>query len=211
MIENPPGFIVRTEAEKAASDNGFRLKRGLRDGWVGYASTTAQGEVWVAATGDSGPWFLALTHPGVIAEFGPPNAGAAGLDRPAWVLDTVGELHRAIDRAYRLGLSLPNAPLLSFEAQTFGLPRSTEIERLVVQRIGQDIFRDALMQYWGGRCPLAGIANRRFSARRISSAGPNVTTTPIALTCTTAFCCRRSGMLPSTGGWLVSPMMGMCW
>jgi predicted restriction endonuclease len=24
-------------------------------------------------------------------------------------------------------------------------------------RIGQDIFRDALTEYWGGRCPLTGI------------------------------------------------------
>jgi predicted restriction endonuclease len=28
----------------------------------------------------------------------------------------------------------------------------------VVQRIGQNIFREALMDYWEGRCPLTGIA-----------------------------------------------------
>jgi predicted restriction endonuclease len=39
------------------------------------------------------------------------------------------------------------------------LPKTTEAERLVVQRIGQDIFRDALMTYWGGCCPLTGIAD----------------------------------------------------
>lgn len=26
-----------------------------------------------------------------------------------------------------------------------------------IQRIGQDVFRQALMAYWGGRCPLTGI------------------------------------------------------
>jgi HNH endonuclease len=31
-------------------------------------------------------------------------------------------------------------------------------ERLVIQRIGQNVFRDALMDYWGGRCPLTGIS-----------------------------------------------------
>lgn len=30
----------------------------------------------------------------------------------------------------------------------------------MIQRIGQDVFRDALMDYWGGRCPLTGIADR---------------------------------------------------
>jgi hypothetical protein len=39
------------------------------------------------------------------------------------------------------------------------LPQTTEIERLVVQRIGQDIFRAALMDYWGARCPITGITD----------------------------------------------------
>ena len=29
----------------------------------------------------------------------------------------------------------------------------------MIQRIGQDVFRDALMDYWGGRCPLTGITD----------------------------------------------------
>ena len=29
VIEDPPGFVVRTEAQKAASDNGFRIERGI--------------------------------------------------------------------------------------------------------------------------------------------------------------------------------------
>jgi hypothetical protein len=156
MIQSPPSFIVRTEAQQAGWDHGFRLERGISGGWIGYGSTTAQGEVWVGAGGDKGPWLLALTHPGVIAEFGPPTAPAE-IGRPAWVFGTTLELHRAIDRAYQLGLSLPDAPLQTFAAQTKGLPKSTDAERLVVQRIGQDIFRGALLQYWNGRCPLTGI------------------------------------------------------
>ncbi len=34
---------------------------------------------------------------------------------------------------------------------------STEIERLVRQRVGQDVFREALMKYWGGACAVTGI------------------------------------------------------
>src|SRR5262249_17766445 len=48
-------------------------------------------------------------------------------------------------------------PLREFRIRTEGLPRTTEAERLVIQRIGQDVFRDALLDYWGGRCPLTGI------------------------------------------------------
>lgn len=34
----------------------------------------------------------------------------------------------------------------------------TEIERLVRQRVGQDVFRAALLDYWGGACAVTGVA-----------------------------------------------------
>ena len=40
------------------------------------------------------------------------------------------------------------------------MPASTETERLAKQRIGQDIFRASLEDYWSGRCPITGIADR---------------------------------------------------
>jgi hypothetical protein len=47
--QDPPGFVVRTEAQKAAWDNGFRIERGIeRGGWLRYGSTTAHGEIWLA-------------------------------------------------------------------------------------------------------------------------------------------------------------------
>ena len=52
-----------------------------------------------------------------------------------------------------------NAPLTRFTRETAGLPRSTEAERLVVQRVGQDVFRRALVQYWDGRCAVTGISD----------------------------------------------------
>jgi putative restriction endonuclease len=66
-------------------------------------------------------------------------------------------LHTLMDRLYRLALSLPPEPLLDFEEQIAGLPRETEAERLVVQRIGQDVFRKSLIDYWGGQCPITGV------------------------------------------------------
>ena len=73
------------------------------------------------------------------------------------MLANLTDLHAALDRVYKLAMSLPEAPLERFKAQTANLPRTTEAERLVIQRIGQDVFRDALMDYWGGRCPITGI------------------------------------------------------
>jgi hypothetical protein len=58
--ENPPGFVVRTEAQKAASDNGYRLKGGIEGGWLRYGSTTAPGSIWIAGASDRGPWLLSI-------------------------------------------------------------------------------------------------------------------------------------------------------
>ena len=159
--EDPPGFVVRTEAQKAASDNGFRVERGVAPGgWLRYASTTARGEIWIAGVPPRGPWFLSIDHPGVAAELAAlPPAPLPGPGLAAFHFDTLTALHAALDRVYKLGVSLPDAPLAQFHARTAGLPRATEAERLVVQRIGQDIFRAALLDYWGGRCPITGIAD----------------------------------------------------
>ena len=39
------------------------------------------------------------------------------------------------------------------------MPQTTEAERRIIQRVGQDIFRNRLMTYWQGRCPLTGITD----------------------------------------------------
>ena len=156
--EDPPGFVVRTEAQKAAWDNGYRLERGVESGWLHYASTTAPGSIWIAGASGHGPWLLSLDHSGVVAEIGAlPASPAPGPGLATFVLASLTELHAALDRVYKLAMSLPEAPLDRFKAKTANLPRTTEAERMVIQRIGQDVFRDALMDYWGGRCPITGI------------------------------------------------------
>lgn len=159
MPEAPQSFIVREECEKAAFQKGFRRRLGEQDGWAGFASTTAYGHIHLAAAGIDGPWFLALDHVGVIAELGLPAAAAPGPGKARFGFAALGELYAALDRVYALGVSLPDAPLREFEIRIANLPRTTEAERLVVQRIGQDVFRARLLDYWQGRCPLTGITD----------------------------------------------------
>ena len=159
-LENPPGFVVRTEAQKAAFDNGFRLEHGIESGWLRYGSTTARGKISIAGAGTNGPWLLSLGHPDIAAEIGlAACCENVGPGAATFVFDTLNQLYLALDRAYRLGVSLPDAPLRHFCAETQGMPRSTEAEHLAVQRIGQDLFRQALLEYWNGRCPLTGITD----------------------------------------------------
>lgn len=58
--------------------------------------------------------------------------------------------HRgAARRAWPHLQSLPEALLDRFETETANFPRTTEAERMVIQRIGQDVFRGALMNCRG--------------------------------------------------------------
>ena len=158
-VEAPQGFVISEECRKAAWQNGYRRSLGEEAGWTKFESTTARGSIHLAASGPEGPWFLALDHPGVIEELklAPDDAPGPGIARYRFA--TLGELYNVLTAVYDLGLTLPEGPLEDFRAETGDLPRTTQAERLVIQRVGQDIFRDRLMTYWQGRCPLTGIIN----------------------------------------------------
>lgn len=159
-IECPPGFVVREEAHKVAYENGFRIELNLRDGWIGYRSATARGEIWIARAAERGGWMLSISHAGVAAEMElVPLPGILAPGFATFAFAKLHELYATLDRVYKLGVSLPDVPLKAFEKATANLPRTTEAERLTVERIGQNLFRQALMDYWNGRCPLTGITD----------------------------------------------------
>jgi hypothetical protein len=159
MIPSPQSFVVREECEKAAWQHGFRRILGESNGWIAFGSTTAHGSIWLAAAGEQGPWFLALDHSGVVAELALPSAEITGPGIERYSFPTLTAIYAILPRLYQLSCSLPDAPLKTYFQQTAKLPQTTEVERLVVQRIGQDIFRASLMDYWEGRCPLTGITD----------------------------------------------------
>jgi len=158
-VENPQSFVTRQESDKIAFQNGFRRTHGEADGWRRYSSTTAQGSIWLA-TEDIGGWLLAVDHAGVLAEFELEPAGVVGPGLARFRFGTLTTLYAAMPRLYELAVSLPDAPLQEFLHRTKGMPKTTEAERLVVQRVGQNIFRDRLIDYWQGQCPLTGITDR---------------------------------------------------
>jgi hypothetical protein len=129
-LEDPPGFIVQTEAQKAASDNGYRLERGIEGGWLHYASTTAPGSVWIAGTSGHRYWLLSLDHSGVVAEIGAlPDSAAPGPGLATFMLAGLTELHAALDRVYRLAVSLPGRPSIASRPRRPGFldqPRPSE-------------------------------------------------------------------------------------
>lgn len=51
----------------------------------------------------------------------------------------------------------PAEGLATFQEKTRLLPATTEAERFIVQRIGQDVFREMLIRLWSGRCVITGL------------------------------------------------------
>lgn len=151
----PLPFAIDSELREAAFNHGYQRDAGEADGWLWFRSDTAPGEVGLAASVSH--WFLAVTHKGVAAELeghptGPVPSGAVAV--LAFV--SQAEMRAALSRAWDLARSLPTAPLHRFQEEVAALGK-TEMERIVRQRIGQDVFRAALIDYWGGRCPLTNI------------------------------------------------------
>ena len=158
-----PGFAAASEMRQAAHDHGFRIDLQPMGNWLAFASTTAPGRIYLACPEDQGPFLLATDHAGIRLEFtaagekhdiAGPVAGTSAIQ-----LADTDALHLAVSRAYRLARALPPAPLDTFRKRVASLPDTTDAERLVVERIGQQTFREALMQYWDGRCPLTGISD----------------------------------------------------
>jgi hypothetical protein len=153
--------ILASRLEKAATDNGFDQELEREEAWLVFASTQCPLRVWLGSFGDA-VLLAAFSQQNVaraLGEYGAPMAApmptgaAAGRTVP-----DVPALHRLLRRAFQLSRALPNELLRTFEKQVAALPRTTEAERLVVQRVGQNLFREGLLDLWEGRCAVTGLA-----------------------------------------------------
>lgn len=160
MPTSLPSAIV-SRLEKAAVDNGFDRELPAVGDWLAFASTQCPLSIRLGTT-VGGAFAIALSRHNVAVALGrlgepfgetlPP--GAVG----ARVVSDIPTLHHLIRRAFQLSKTLPDELLHVFLARTAILPRTTEAERLVIQRVGQDIFRQGLLDYWEGRCAITGLA-----------------------------------------------------
>ena len=84
----------------------------------------------------------------------------------AFVLPTEAALARWLRRAAALAQALPDQAMTAFDAQVQAAlaeldpaaAKNTEVQRLVRQRVGQQAFRGAMLEYWGGACAVTGVA-----------------------------------------------------
>ena len=73
-----------------------------------------------------------------------------------------GMLNATAGAVWRLARSLPDEPLRRYQLRLQEPTGATEVERLRKERIGQDIFREALMLFWDGACAVTGVRHPRL-------------------------------------------------
>lgn len=142
--------------DKALADAGYDLVEVLADGWVrARISGDASGELRLKVTPVG--TLLTVQDESIVDRIGltsvrDPSIGAASVG--------VAESPQVLLRALRLLKTLTTHPAdrLSVEVeQRLARIPVTERTREVRERIGQDVFRDALMEFWDGRCALSGV------------------------------------------------------
>ena len=142
---------------KALTDSGYDLVSSQDSGWfvAGISGSPAKVLIQIAEEGI----LLALPEAGAAERIGleisgqaaPAGMASVGLARGA------SHIYEAI-RVLRTLLTHPVAVLSAqVEARLAAIPE-TERTREVRQRIGQDVFREALMDLWQGRCAVTGLA-----------------------------------------------------
>lgn len=152
---NPPGRVL---IEKAAYENGWERMLGVTETSVRVASARHLAHAAIALTGIE-QYAVTVDSEAVTTELArewQPNADHA------FAAASRSELARLLQRAALLALALPPGAEAQYRQQLEALGAQglgdTEVLRLTRQRIGQDVYRKALMGYWGGACAATGIA-----------------------------------------------------
>lgn len=138
--------MLLTRLEKAAADCGFELTPELRGDALLLASTQFPETVHVHVLGND-VFCLSASVPAVLS----------GIETPER-LEGYESLYGALQKIAAAARNFPNRVASQFHQATAYLLKSTEAERLVVQRVGQELFRKALLDYWQGKCCVTGLA-----------------------------------------------------
>lgn len=141
---------------KALADTGYDLLTSVSHGWVVAAVSGSSARILVKAVDDG--VVLAVAEPTMAGRIGlgptlvpvPPDMADAGVARGAM------QLYEALRVLHSLQAHPASALSARVEALLAGIPE-TERTREVRQRIGQDVYREALMDLWQGRCAVTGI------------------------------------------------------
>jgi putative restriction endonuclease len=153
--------LERSLIEKAGYANGWENVRESTAARVVLFSARHKAEVVISPADASGAWQVHFPNGPAAAELDR-SYSHLRLDADGYQATGEAELGRLLRRAAELAMALPNhaadqyaAEIVKIEAEP---PSTTEALRLTKQRVGQNLFRQALMEYWGGACAVTGLS-----------------------------------------------------
>lgn len=139
--------LERLRVEKAAADCGFeRTPILLSDGGLELRSAQFPEAIFVQIREGA---FRVSASNDVLLD---------GADASEISVGDLDQLYVVLQRASAIARTMPNRVADQFRRAKKHLPQTTEAECLAVQRVGQDLYRSALMDYWQGRCCITGLA-----------------------------------------------------
>ena len=145
-------------------------KAGYANGWENVRSSTPERVTMFSARHRAEAHVSKLSDGSLLAAFpkGPPDRellqALPGFQcrQEGFVVHNDNALSYLLRRAASLAMSLPNQVADVYAEKVAELekdpPPLTEVLRLTKQRIGQDLFRGGLLNYWEGACAVTGIA-----------------------------------------------------
>lgn len=163
-------LLQRALIEKVGHDNGFEnVLQAAADGSPTLGSARHATTVSVQASAGGFEARLLSSPPtlaGELARSFPSVIVAANPAANVYLLADEGALASWLRRAAALAQALPNQAMTAFVADVQAALASlepaaainTEVQRVVRQRIGQQAFRQAMLDYWHGACAVTGLA-----------------------------------------------------
>ncbi|MDI9526089.1 MAG: HNH endonuclease [Pseudomonadota bacterium] len=152
--------LERALIEKAGNEHGWELVVQSDEGGVVLSSARHSACISISEAEGGKGWSIA----GLSALIGQEIYRTFPEDRSPegdFIASDTDKLGQLLLRAAELAQSLPNQAALTYtrrvQHELVHMDLATEAERMVKQRIGQDTFRKALMDYWGRACAVTGV------------------------------------------------------
>ncbi len=155
--------LQRALIEKLGNDNGFEHVVASDASGVTLASARHANRALVGLEGDAYQVRFQTSSSLLLPEL--ERSFPATLDAEVFRVATEANLAALLRRAASLSRALPSQTVNDYRqavaAELAELPAGiagTEVERMVRQRVGQNKFRDAMLDYWGAACAVTGVA-----------------------------------------------------
>jgi len=153
--------LERSLLEKLGYDNGWEVVSDHPSGPLVLAS--ARHNASVSITSEPSGQGYQLGFPDWISESELTRSCRCSAQHGIILVKDKEALASVLGRAAELATSLPTSPMVTYENTVAEILdenpslRGTEREAVVRQRVGQDVYRQALLDYWQGRCAVTGI------------------------------------------------------